>query len=442
MSITGIISEYNPFHNGHKYLIQKHKENFPDSYFIAVMSGNFTQRGEIALVDKWQRAKLAVANGIDLVIELPFVFAVRSAQYFAKGGIDLLHKLHCVDTICFGSEYTNEKELTFIAQASQSEKFQQMLKNKLTDGQSYAYLEPVLHAGHKRQPACQLQHAYQPYAAVTSEVLSNLTNISEDILKAPNTILGIEYLKVNLNLEKPLTVNIIQRMKAEHNDLNYQENFASGTAIRHSLYTNNSNFSKLKQVVPDETYFLLQEIHQAQDLPHLDYLFTNLISKLRLAKLDELTKIYGIREGLEYKLLKTANEAINLQDFFQKLKSKRYPLTNLQRLTLYLLLNITKDLIQRFDDTGALYARVLAFNDRGTELLKQMKKNASIPIITKTTSYLDSKKRCQQKLTTFEEMLAIDTYATELYNLCFNPFKPYGKDFTTSPYYFKTNNEN
>ena len=92
MSITGIISEYNPFHNGHKYLIQKHKENFPDSYFIAVMSGNFTQRGEIALVDKWQRAKLAVANGIDLVIELPFVFAVRSAQYFAKGGIDLLHK--------------------------------------------------------------------------------------------------------------------------------------------------------------------------------------------------------------------------------------------------------------------------------------------------------------------------------------------------------------
>ena len=186
----------------------------------------------------------------------------------------------------------------------------------------------------------------------------------------------------------------------------------------------------------------MQEIHQTKDLPHLDYLFSNLISKLRLAKLDELTKIYGIREGLEYKLLKTANEAINLQDFFQKLKSKRYPLTNLQRLTLYLLLNITKDLIQRFDDTGALYARVLAFNDKGTELLKQMKKNASIPIITKTTSYLDSKKRCQQKLTTFEEMLAIDTYATELYNLCFNPFKPYGKDFTTSPYYFKTNNEN
>ena len=128
-----------------------------------------------------------------------------------------------------------KKELTFIAQTSQSEKiFNKMLKKiKLADGQSYA--------------------------AVTSEVLSNLTNISENILKAPNTILGIEYLKANLNLEKPLTVNIIQRMKTEHNDLNYQENFASGTAIRHSLYTNNSNFSKLKQVVPDETYFFCKK---------------------------------------------------------------------------------------------------------------------------------------------------------------------------------------
>ncbi|WP_296898310.1 nucleotidyltransferase [uncultured Megamonas sp.] len=411
MSITGIISEYNPFHNGHKYLIKKHKEKFPDSYFIAVMSGNFTQRGETALVNKWQRAKLAVANGIDLVIELPFVFTVRSAQYFAKGGIDLLQKLHCVDSICFGSEYTNEKELTFIAQTAQSEKFQQLLKTSLSDGQSYA--------------------------ATTSKILSNLTGISENILKAPNAILGIEYLKANLNYPQPLQVNIIQRVKAEHNDLNYQENFASGTAIRHSLYTNNNNFSKLKQVVPNETFSLLQEIHQKQDLPYLDYIFTTLITKLRLAKIEELSNIYGIREGLEYKLLKAANEATDLADFYQQLKSKRYPLTNLQRLCLYLLLNITKEMIQTFDDTGVLYARILAFNDKGTQIIKQMKKNASIPIITKTTSYLDSKKRCQQKLTTFEEMLAIDTYATELYNLCFKPFKPYGQDFTTSPYYLQ-----
>ena len=418
--VLGIVGEYNPFHNGHLYHLEQSKKMTSSNYTVAIMGGNFTQRGSTSLIDKWSKAEAAIQNGIDLVIELPVLYTTSSAENFADGAIKILDSLKVVDYISFCAETSDVDILNKFADVLYHEprKYKILLSHELSKGISYP-------------------------KARENALMIYLNDIRKcvNVLSSPNNILGIEYLKANLNLEKPLTVNIIQRMKAEHNDLNYQENFASGTAIRHSLYTNNSNFSKLKQVVPDETYFLLQEIHQTQDLPHLDYLFTNLISKLRLAKLDELTKIYGIREGLEYKLLKTANEAINLQDFFQKLKSKRYHLTNLQRLTLYLLLNITKDLIQRFDDTGALYARVLAFNDKGTELLKQMKKNASIPIITKTTSYLDSKKRCQQKLTTFEEMLAIDTYATELYNLCFNPFKPYGKDFTTSPYYFKTNNE-
>lgn len=410
MSITGIISEYNPFHNGHKYLIEARKKNNPNSYFIAVMSGNFTQRGEIAILDKWERAKLAVANGIDLVLELPFVFAVRSAEFFAKGGIDLLQKLNCVDTICFGSEYTNNAQLQFIAQMASSTQFKNLLTKNLSSGKSYA--------------------------AVTSEILSQLTNISEDILKAPNTILGIEYLKANATYPQPFAIDIIKRLKAEHNDVNYQDNFASGTAIRHSVYTHNNNFSKLKQVVPLETFNALQKKYNQHQLPDLNYLFTNLITKLRLAKLHELTPIYGIREGLEYKLLQVATEATSLTDLTYKLKSKRYPLTNIQRLILYLLLNITKDDIIKFDSTGALYARVLAFNHNGTKLLKQMKKTSAIPIITKTTTILDSKQRCQQQsLTTLEEMLSIDTYASELYNLCFTQIRSYGQDFTTSPYY-------
>lgn len=411
MSITGIISEYNPFHNGHKYLIEARKKNNPNSYFIAVMSGNFTQRGEAAILNKWERAKLAVENGIDLVLELPFVFAVRSAEFFAKGGIDLLQKLNCVDTICFGSEYTNAKELQFIAQVASSEQFKFLLKENLSTGKSYA--------------------------ANTSKILSQLAHVSEDILKAPNTILGIEYLKANLTYSKPFTVDIIKRLKAEHNDLNYQENFASGTAIRHSLYTHNNNFYKLKQVVPLETFTALEKIYNQETLPYLNHLFIHLIAKLRLAKLNDLNEIYGIREGLEYKLLQVATEANSLEDFIKKLKSKRYSFTNLQRLILYLLLNITKDDITKFDHTGALYARVLAFNHKGTQLLKKMKKTSSIPIITKTTTVLDSKKRCQQStsLTTLEEMLAIDTYASELYNLCFNKILPYGQDFITSPYY-------
>lgn len=410
MQITGIISEYNPFHNGHKYLIKKHRENHPDAHFIAVMSGNFTQRGEIAILNKWQRANLAIAGGIDLVIELPFVFAVRSAEHFAFGGVDLLQKLNCVDNICFGSEYTDKNELIHIAQSFFKPEFTALFQNYITQGQSYA--------------------------ASVSKALSQITNINETILKAPNTILGIEYLKAIQKLHATFNIDIIQRVKAQHNDLNYQNNFASGTAIRHCLYKDNINFSELKQVVPPKTFSILKKIYTDNQLPNENNLFLPLLMKLRLCKFTDIQKIYSINEGLEYKLIKASTQTKNNIAFLDNLKSKRYPLTKLQRMLLYILLDLTKQQINCFDKEGVLYARVLAFNDKGKQILRLLKQKSSIPIITKTTSYLDSKKRRQENLTTLEKMLSIDTYATELYNLCFNPIQSYGEDFTTSPTYF------
>ena len=408
MSITGIISEYNPFHNGHKYLIEERKKHDPNALFIAVMSGNFTQRGEIALLDKWQRAKLAVNNGIDLVIELPFCFAVRSAEYFAKGGIDLLKKLNIVDTLCFGSEYTDANLLKTIAAISCGDEFQTLLKNSLKQGISYA--------------------------AATSNALASLSNVSTDLLKAPNTILGIEYLKANIQLHANLNVDIIQRKQAEHNDLNYQQNFASGTAIRHSLYTNNSNFSKLKQVVPKETYTALQALFESNDYPDLNHLFKTLLSKIHLSQIDDLQKIYGMREGLEFKFVSASQNSHSIEEFAAQIKSKRYPLTNIQRLILYFLLNINKNDMHNFDISGPLYARILAFNQNGAKILKELKKHSTIPLINKTTAFLDSKQRFSRKANALEKMLSLDTYATELYRLCFKELQPYGQDFTTSPY--------
>lgn len=408
MSITGIISEYNPFHNGHKYLIEERKKHDPNALFIAVMSGNFTQRGEIALLDKWQRAKLAVNNGIDLVIELPFCFAVRSAEYFAKGGIDLLKKLNIVDTLCFGSEYTDANLLKTIAAISCGDEFQTLLKNSLKQGISYA--------------------------AATSNALASLSNVSTDLLKAPNTILGIEYLKANIQLHAKLDVDIIQRKQAEHNDLNYQQNFASGTAIRHSLYTNNSNFSKLKQVVPKETYTALQALFESNDYPDLNQLFKTLLSKIHLSQIDDLQKIYGMREGLEFKFVSASQNSHSIEEFAAQIKSKRYPLTNIQRLILYFLLNINKNDMHNFDISGPLYARILAFNQNGAKILKELKKHSTIPLINKTTAFLDSKQRFSRKANALEKMLSLDTYATELYRLCFKELQPYGQDFTTSPY--------
>ncbi len=411
MQITGIISEYNPFHNGHKYLIEKHLENNPHSHFIAVMSGNFTQRGEAAILNKWQRARLAVAGGIDLVIELPFVFAVRSAQHFAFGGIDLLQKLNCVDSICFGSEHTDKDELLRIARSFHLPEFSLLFQKQIAQGMSYA--------------------------SAVSKSIAKITNINEEILKAPNTILGIEYLKALQQLQAPFNIDIIKRIKAQHNDLNYQKNFASGTAIRHCLYKDNINFDELKQVVPPETFNLLKQIHEQNQLPLEENLFLPLLLKLRLYKFTDIQKIYGVNEGLEYKLLKACANAENQTELLSGLKSKRYPLTKLQRMLLYLMLDLTKQQINEFDNNGALYARVLAFNEKGTQILRCLKKKSSIPIITKTAVYLDSKKRRQENLTALEKMLSIDTYATELYNLCFNPVRYYGEDFTTSPFYEK-----
>lgn len=411
MQTTGIISEYNPFHNGHKYLIDKHKENNPDARFIAVMSGNFTQRGEAAVLNKWQRARLAVAGGIDLVIELPFVFAVRSAQHFAFGGIDLLHKLGCVKNLCFGSEYTDKDELLRIAQSFFHPKFTVSLQSGIAQGLSYA--------------------------AAAAKASSHITGIDEAVLKAPNTILGIEYLKAVFSLNAPFDIDIVQRCKAQHNDLTYRHNFASGSAIRHHLYKDNINFSELKQVVLPETFSLLCQAYRQQKLPHEENIFLPLLTKLRLARFTDIQKIYGVNEGLEYKLFKSSAQAGTRQELLAKLKSKRYPMTKLQRMLLYIMLDISKTQVEKFDKTGTLYARVLAFNDKGKDILRQIKKKSSIPVITKTTAFLDSKKRRQQNLTALEEMLSIDTYATELYNLCFNPVSAYGEDFTTTPLYIR-----
>lgn len=411
MNVVGIISEYNPFHNGHKYLIEKQRQLDPTSKFIAVMSGNFTQRGEISILNKWQRADLAILGGIDLVLELPTVFALRSAEYFALGGVSLLHKLNLVDTICFGSEYTNLTDLTTIAKASLAPDFSPILQTYIKQG--------------------------LPYAAAMSKALNKYTNIAENIIKAPNTILGIEYIKAVIKMQASIKFSIIPRYKAMHNDLNYQQKFASGTAIRHALYQNDTNFAKLAQVVPNQTLNYLKQAKISASLPDAENLFLPLSAKLRLAKLTDINDIYGIREGLEFKLLEMISKTSSLDELLSTLKSKRYARTSLQRLLYYILLNLTKAQMANFNKNLALYARVLAFNDNGRQLLKRMKETSTIPIITKTSAYLDSKKRRQSSLTTLEEMLSIDTFASDLYTLCFNPIKLANMDFTTSPHYIK-----
>jgi len=411
MESIGIIAEYNPFHNGHLHQITEAKKKSKLDYTICIMSGNFTQRGEPALFDKWTRAAMAVKSGVDLVIELPCVFTVRSAQDFARGGIRLLNSLN-IHQISFGSEHADLSLLEKVSAASLDPAITEELHTNLKSGQSYA--------------------------VALSDALSKTHSIPKNILSQPNTILAVEYLnaiKIFKTKQKALP---IERFFAPHHSGKISGNLASASAIRKELYNTSPDFSLIKQSVPLQSYQTIETLCQnSSALPSINLLSTSVLALLRKIKQPELKNITGISEGLEYKLIKAALQSRNLTELLTLTKSKRYPMSRLQRLILHCLLGTTKESIAAFDQSGPLYARVLAFNRKGREILYDLKTTASIPIITKTTDFLNSTKRSQSQLSLFESMLAIDTYATDLYALCFSPAQIGGLDFLTSPMYIK-----
>lgn len=410
MHITGIISEYNPFHNGHKYLIESHRKRHSPDGVIAVMSGSFTQRGEAAILDKWTRAAIAVQNGADLVLELPFCFAVRSAEHFARGGTSLLQRLGIVDTLCFGSECADAALLQRAARIQKTPQFGELLQSELKNGASYA--------------------------AAACTALSRLSGIDEAVLRSPNMILGMEYMKSSLDAAKDSFIfnfDIVERRAAGHNDETLHGSFASGTAIRKTV--KQGSLDALANTVPAQTFEELKKLHR-ENLPSIDVLFLPLLKELRLARPEQLSTVYGVKEGLENRLIECARTARTMGELLDDVKSRRYPYTALQRLLLYILLDISAEQMNIFDRCGPLYARVLAFNSRGRELLSKIKKNAAVPLITKTAAHLNSRSR-RDNLSYAEKMLALDIAATELYALCRAVPAPFGADFTTSPLYLK-----
>lgn len=412
MLVTGIIAEYNPFHNGHLYQLQKAKMILPDSFCICIMSGNFTQRGEVALLDKWQKAALAVASGADLVFELPFVFAVRSAQDFAYGGIELLNRLHIASHLCFGAENNDITLLEKIAAVSSNSTVQDHLHTYMKTGLSYA-------------------------AALTKS-LYTIYNIPEALLKQPNNILAIEYLKAIKNTRSALLPLPIQREAAHYNDEKIISALASARAIRKEIYADTPSLALLETVLPSPSAKVIVNIIQNKlPLPSIEYLSHALLIKLRSTSYEKLSHIFAINEGLEHSFITAALSSASIKELLSFIKTKRYPQSRIQRILLYILLCLTKDTIQKFDKSGPLYARVLAFNKNGCSLLHKLKKTSSIPIITKTSSFLNTHERAQTSITLLQEMLAYDTYATDLYSMCFAIPQKAARDFTTPPVYIK-----
>jgi len=403
MKITGIIAEYNPFHNGHLYQIHKCKEQGSD-LIIAVISGSFTQRGEATILDKWQRAEAAAASGCDLVLELPFVFACRSAQNFASGGVQLLERLGIVNQLAFGAECSALSRLEKLACRLDETDFQRSLHNHISNGLSYAQ-------------------------SISKVLTAEKTD--SDLIRQPNNILALEYLRSLKRIDSPITPLLIPRQGDHYHAETIHSSLASATAIRQALYRQGKD-TILKDVLPPVSLALTQQLHPDQ-LPRMNRLLLPLKTKLLTSSLEQLQKIYGINEGLENRILQQAENADNWQSLIQAVTTKRYPASRIARTLLYLLLNLPQEDITHFDQTGPLYARLLAASPQGKNCLKAIKEHSSLPLIVKTSQYLTTDKRREAKsLTPLQKMLSLDTLATELRNLtCEKP--SLRNDFQQSP---------
>lgn len=396
MQAVGIIVEYNPFHNGHQWHIDAAKKQSGCPFVIGVMSGNFMQRGEPAAFDKWTRAEMAIRGGADLIIELPAVFAVRSAQYFAAGGVRLLHSLGIVSSICFGAEHADLTVLKQIAAAARDPQIMQAMHLHLQAGKNYA--------------------------AALGQALENCYHIPPDVILSPNNILAVEYLRAIEAFAPNLTPIPVTRQQSRYNDTVITAPFASATAIRQALLNSMSMTEEIKSAIPLTTLTIIEQTLAAQRGPVNYSNFSNIIlAKLRCASLDHLEQLPGVSEGLHNKIRDCALQAANINQFFSLLKSRRYPYTRLQRIIIHSLLGTTQKQLTGFDESGPLYARVLAFNDKGRLLLKHINQHSNIPIITKTTHFLTSKERGHHHLTPLQDMLSIDTTASDLYVLGMPP---------------------
>lgn len=337
MNLLGIIAEYNPFHNGHKYHIEKSISDLKPDATIVVMSGNFTQRGNIACFDKWTRAKAAILNGVDLVIELPVTFSTASAERFAYGGVYLLDKMG-VNTISFGSE-DDLSDLQNVCDKLISEDF---TVNK----------NPNVPFHISRQ------HSSGNHECITK----------------PNNILAIEYLKAIKTLNSDIIPHRIKRLGAGYHDTHIAGNKASATKVREML----QNSENIENVIP----YNLSDIYQQSKIFTENDFYPQLRYSIVSKSPAELEEFAHIREGIENRIYRCALQANSFDDLIKKVKSKRYTYTSVSRMLISIFLGIKRENLCEFPQ----YIRVLGLNDRGAKALKYIEAKCNLPIITKVSN--------------------------------------------------------
>lgn len=399
--VLGIIAEYNPFHNGHLYHLLKSKEKANADYVIAVIGGNFTQRGDPSFLDKWSKTEMALKNGVDLVIELPTLYSTSSAENFADGAIKILNSLNIVDCVSFGTETDNLAKLNSIATILHEEPkdFKTLLESELKKGISF--------------PKAR-ENALNKY----------LNSNESKILSSPNNILAIEYLKALKKYKSHIRPIAIKRKDSGHLTLDYTGSITSATAIRNMLKTNNTK--NIKNVLTPVSYTILKdELKSGHYVSDISLFEKIIIYKLRTMSVSEISNIPDVSEGLENSIKKAANSCNSIDEIINIVRSKRYTETRIKRILLYVLLNITKKDIALSKRTKP-YIRVLGFNENGKKIVSQISKNnPTLSIVTSVKKFLDSKPNKSLKT-----MIDIDIYATNVYTIGFQNDSWNNLDFT------------
>ena len=388
MKIVGLIAEYNPFHNGHKYHIDKAKEITGADAVVVIMSGNFVQRGTPAIMPKHLRTKMALQAGASLVIELPVPYATGSAEFFAYGAVSLLDKLGCVHSICFGSECGDLSTLNELAKilVNEPEEYKKVLSSFLKQGFSF----PLA----RQNAMCDYLH----------------DESVKEILTEPNNILGVEYLKALYRLNSKMEPYTIKRISSHYHDQNLQETYSSASAIRKSIQK--ADLKDLHSQLSLENYKLLLENYQ-KNFPITANDFSLLLKyKLMQESPDSLTRYADVSEFLANRIYNHLNAYISFEQFCESLKTKELTYARISRALIHILLGITKE-----SYTEIKYARILGFCMADSKVLSNISKHAQIPLITKLTAYPDlNELQLDRKAADLYESVVTDKFQTPFHS--------------------------
>lgn len=399
MKTYGIICEYNPFHNGHIHQIEETRKNGA-THIVAIMSGNYVQRGDVAMVDKFARAKVAVENGVDLVIEMPVVYSVASAGYFARAGVMMLGALGCVDGISFGSECGDVELLKNAAMAS---------LNLSTKENMEAKVKPLLMQGMSFPAALQQAIALEHGPMIAS------------VFDTPNNTLGVEYLKAMKMLDLDFEIFTVKRKGAAHDSEEASDGIASGTLIREMI----EDGEDISEYVPEGMANVVKEYEEKQQLAYFDNLEREMLFLLRSFIPPQLAECPDVDQGLANLIFRAGLDSNSIDEFLERTVNKGNTAAKMRRILLNLFIGVkSADLM-----IMPPYGRVLALNERGAEILKAVKtkEDGNRYAIPFNTSLKDIIEMNTQPIHRFAD---ISNRATNLYGLASRTVRPSAQEFT------------